>query len=429
MINWHRWIQVPSAICAVGKAQRLQDWINESTANGVRWIRITPLDRERVVVVFPSIDFPIVVRAWRKTRIRQQQIPVERDRLKFTPVMIPPWRQIQQASQPWLWISVTILILSIVIWSSLLWRIEIRGGSVEARAHVQQLLKREGIRVWVWRTHAQLAEPDKLSRHLLERVPGLSWVTVKQNGAKLVIELDGLTTPKPSATSHPLKNNGPVDLIANRDAMIARLDVNRGLPMVRRYDHVHKGQLLVSGTIGAEQRLQTIGAEGHVFGYVWYEVQVQAPIRAKLQGYTGVRKQSVYWYIGNWVIGRDPSASGGVIKWRRQPVRIWTWTLPFGWVEEQRWQTVTTTITRKREDVIHRAKQLAAARLRERAGSMAKMRLEKILHVKWDRDKVNLTMLYEMEEPISAARPAVIPSASPAVTPGMNRARGAQPTQ
>ena len=59
-----------------------------------------------------------------------------------------------------------------------------------------------------------------------------------------------------------------------KDGMIVRFEVTSGVKMVKEFDYVKKGDLLVSDTlITSSEESKYIGAYGSVYAYTWYNVE------------------------------------------------------------------------------------------------------------------------------------------------------------
>ena len=213
--------------------------------------------------------------------------------------------------------------------------------------------------------------------------------------------------------SRPLEN--PRDLVAKTDAVITRIVAESGRPMVRRHERVRKGDVLISGVIGTEERKQAVVAKGEVRGIVWHEYEIVSPLVRKVRTFTGNRKDRTYLVIGNRALqisgyGGEPFAKSD-IRSAYTPWRLFHWVLPMGMMRERElevsYEEVRLTAAEAKEAGLARAREEVLAK----AGEDARILAEKILHEEAGNGKVMLKVLFEVDQPIAVERPIVWPSA------------------
>ncbi len=98
--------------------------------------------------------------------------------------------------------------------------------------------------------------PEELSY----RMDNITWVGVDLKGTTFHFQVVEKNAPEPGEVT------GAQHLVASKKAVIVRMFVEEGDPKVAVTDYVEKGQLLVSGLIGTEDKPKGVPAKGEVFG-------------------------------------------------------------------------------------------------------------------------------------------------------------------
>src|SRR5690606_7340996 len=188
-----------------------------------------------------------------------------------------------------------------------------------------------------------------------------------------------------------------------------------GRPVVRRHERVRKGDVLISGVIGTDERRQAVVAKGEVRGLVWHEYEIVSPLVRKAKTYTGNRKDRLWLVIGNRALrltgyGGEPFAKSD-IRSEYAPWRLLRWELPLGTLRERElevaFEEVRVTVAEAKEAGLARAREELLAK----AGEDARILHEKILHEEAGNGKVKVKVLFEVDQPIAEERPIVWPSA------------------
>ncbi|WP_025694707.1 sporulation protein YqfD, partial [Paenibacillus durus] len=182
----------------------------------------------------------------------------------------------------------------LVLLCSLVWSVRVEGNKRLASEDVLDAARQEGIYPfqWIWR----MGSPDKLSKHLAARLPGVSWVGIERNGTAVNIQIVEAALPE----KKPI--NSPRHLISRTDAVITDIYAEQGRPVVQRNARVKKGEILISGVLGDEANRQAVVAKGEVKGLVWHEYDIKVPLQKKNTAYTGERKDKSYFVLGKWAV-------------------------------------------------------------------------------------------------------------------------------
>jgi len=296
-----------------------------------------------------------------------------------------------------------LFVLGLYMLSFLVWSVQIIGNERVNTQTVRQIAAEQGIHPWAWKF--RLADPDALSAKLMQRIPEAAWIGVSMQGTRVTIEIVENTVPD----ERPLMN--PRHLVSTSDAVITEIITEQGKPMVRRNMRVKKGDILISGIIGNEDFQQVVVAKGEVKGLVWYEYEINVPLKQSRKVYTGNEQKRFYLVFGNRAMqitgyGEEPFAQE--VKQQEREVLKWRdYTLPFGWMSELRKEVKIETYEIKPET----AKELGLSHVRAdiiaKYGMDAKIHDEKILHESIQNGKVYMKVLLEVEHSISEERPIV----------------------
>ncbi|WP_364149247.1 sporulation protein YqfD [Paenibacillus sp. LPE1-1-1.1] len=287
--------------------------------------------------------------------------------------------------------------------SSLVWNIEVRGNVKLTEDQVRQAAKEEGLYPMQW--SFRLTDADVLSKQLVRKLPGSTWVGVEKKGTKVIIQVVESTIPEQASL------NTPRHLVAAADAVVTEVIAEAGRPVVRKNTRVKKDQILISGTIGGEENSRTVVAKGSVRGLVWYEYEIASPLVQQIKVYTGEKKTKWFAVIGSRALqvsgyGKDGYSASEAIR-HEEKVAWRNWTLPIGRMKE----TVMETRLENRELTEEEAKSAgilqAKANVLLKAGSDAVIRDEIVLHEKADNGKVYMKVLFEVEQSIVKEMPLV----------------------
>lgn len=316
-------------------------------------------------------------------------------------------------------IGIALFFIFLLWMSSLVWRVDIVGNHHLPESQIRSLLAAEGI--YAGRLKRDLPSTEEVQHRLLSQLSDLSWVGYHVQGTRVLITI--VEKKRPEVKKDEYANLGPVDLVANKKALVRRMRVLQGQPLVEVNDIVQKGQRLVSGVYekspseGEEEKdkeskpseRRVIGAKGKVWGEVWYESTIQMPLRQEKRIMSGQRQAVYFPYIGQVVIplpfGQKPDYRQSIVRQSKESFSLFGVALPIGLQRDEYLQTevVKQTLTFKQ------AEQLALARVREEfrqtMGREGRILGEKILHRSVENGKVYLKIHFDVMENIAIPQP------------------------
>ena len=162
------------------------------------------------------------------------------------------------------------MILSIVLWqglSMMIYDIQIQGGNNAKKQLIRETLNKMNVKV-----PAISQDVSTLKADLKKRLENeISWLEIEKQGSRYKISY----TPKESAHLTELSDT---ELIAQKDGVIERFDIQHGNKMYKVNDFVHKGDVLVSNSLqDSKGEMEDIYVGGRVFAYVWQDVTLSVP--------------------------------------------------------------------------------------------------------------------------------------------------------
>ncbi len=287
--------------------------------------------------------------------------------------------------------------------SSLVWTVNVEGNVRLSEDQIRAAARQEGLYPLQW--SFRLQNMDQLSKKLVQKLPGSSWIGVEKSGTRVTIKIVEQTMPELAEL------NNPRHLVASADSVVTEIIAEAGRPVVRKNTRVKQGQILISGTIGGEEHSKTVVAKGKVRGLVWYEFEISVPMTQSVKVYTGEKKTKWYALFGSRALqvsgfGKSPfDSSESILQEERAAWR--KWTLPIGRMKE----TVMEMRIDQRELSPEEAKNTgilqAKAELLSKAGADAVVRNEIVLHEKADNGKVYMKVLFEAEQSIVTEMPLI----------------------
>ena len=175
--------------------------------------------------------------------------------------------------------------------SQVMWQIDIEnGGTYEADIRIA--LDEMGVIPPKMRSQIDIGE----LRDALEwRYPRIAWLECGWRGTTLVIRPVEGVLPRSDG-----KNDGPSDLVADRDGVIESVVTRAGTPVVKAGDIVRKGDVLIKGEERtSEGGVHPVAARGVVTARVWRGASVRMSAVERMTSYTG-NTQTVWTIRTPW---------------------------------------------------------------------------------------------------------------------------------
>lgn len=289
----------------------------------------------------------------------------------------------------------------IFLLSNMVWGIEIEGASAQTENKVWEELDKQGVKVgkFLW----NVDDLDTIQRNLTRQVDEITWIGVQLDGTKYKLKVVEKNAPEVE------KEAGPQHLVAGKKAVVTKLFVETGKPLIEVNDYVQKGQPLVSGIIGKEGNTQTVSAKGDIYGETWYKTTVEVPLEKTFSMYTG--KEDELYTIGLfgaqipvWGFG-EKTFTQQTQEVQTKTFRFLQWELPLSFQKVTKRETTEVLRKYEKKDAMAIAKELAEERLARQLDEDATVKGYNVLQQQVKDGKVVLTLHFQVVENIAVPKP------------------------
>jgi similar to stage IV sporulation protein len=291
----------------------------------------------------------------------------------------------------------------IFVLSNMIWGIKIDGASPETEHLIKKELSRIGVKTGQLQFFVE--NPDDIQQSLTDNIQQITWVGVELTGTTYHLKVVEKNQPKEE------KLVSPQHIVAEKEAVIAKMFVEQGQPLTTLHQHVNKGQILVSGLIGKEDKQKKVAAKAEIFGETWYKSTISIPIKTTFHVLTGEDKEKHYLQLGSFKLPvwgfKNPEFTSFEVEDDVRTLHFLNFTLPIAYVKE----TYREKEEVHREYSVKQAKEAALDRgrkdIEDQLDEEEKVIGEKVLHETNENGKVRLTVLYQVLENIVKTTPIV----------------------
>ncbi len=170
-------------------------------------------------------------------------------------------------------IFILLSIITIKIISNMIFHIEVVYNDSKWRNFIIEELAKKGIKKYSFKKSFE--ELSKIKEEILEEYKDkIEWLEIEELGTNYIIRLEErkINTPE--------NDNKKYNIVSSKDAIIKRIDAEKGQIVKEINNYVTKGDIIISGNISLNDEIKGIsGAKGNVYGEVWYKVIVSFPLR------------------------------------------------------------------------------------------------------------------------------------------------------
>ncbi|MFC0270051.1 sporulation protein YqfD [Metabacillus herbersteinensis] len=299
--------------------------------------------------------------------------------------------------------GIVVFLLIIFLLSNMVWGIQIEGAKPETEHLIKKELNRIGVKTG--KSQFFIKNPDTIQKELTDNIEEITWVGVELNGTTFHLKVVEKNQPEQD------KLISPRHIVAKKKAVVSKIFVEQGQPLVTVNEHVEKGQILVSGLIGKEGKEEEVAAKAEIHGETWYKSEIKVPLKSTFNVFTGEDKKKHYlkfWSTSVPIWGfKNELFSSFEVEEDTRYLKFLRWTLPIAYVKET---------YREKEEVVrnYTAKQAKEAALeigrKHVEGKLdedGEVKGEKVLHETNENGKVKLIVLYQVIEDIVKTTPIV----------------------
>ena len=264
--------------------------------------------------------------------------------------------------------------------SFFLWSVNVESDIPEVADRIEEKLLAASI--IPLRPLALIPGEDEIRRYLMQDDPSLSWVRFRRVGTSLTV----IPMLSPASDVQTEAEGPPSDLIARTGGVITRFELTKGERVGHVFMTVKKGDVLATGILEQGDETVVVGAEGAVFADYWIEYSFSLPkiIDYKIQGEEKVE----FVFSPPWK------------KEVEMDVPFWQFITTKRFISEENAQLELVKGMEQTVIVPLLRRELSAEH-----GFDAIIKDHKVLHVTFENDKVNGTILFLMNDNIAVKRP------------------------
>ncbi|PEA85131.1 sporulation protein YqfD [Bacillus pseudomycoides] len=298
-------------------------------------------------------------------------------------------------------IGFLIFFFGMIALSNMVWKIEITGAKPETEYILIKELDKMGIKKG--RLQFQMPNVEDVQRHLTDNINAITWAGLEIKGTTYHFKIVEKNEPEKE------KEQKPQNLVAKKEAIIAKTFVETGKPVVMKNDYVQKGQLLVSGMFGKEDNPTIVSAKGIVYGETWYESEVTVPLKTTFQVYTGNSYNEHYLRLGSvkikiWGFQHDKYKRSRTENVKHD-VKLFGFILPISYEREIVREEEEANREYTEKQAMRVAKEMAEKELKKKLDEHAMIVSDKILHNEVEANHLRVTLHYTVIENIAEPQP------------------------
>ncbi|NMD70660.1 sporulation protein YqfD [Bacillus sp. DNRA2] len=291
----------------------------------------------------------------------------------------------------------------IILLSNMVWRVEVKGANPATEHKIYKQLDKMGIKPG--KLQFFIDDVETVQRKLTNEIQVITWVGVELRGTTFHLEVVEKKEPKKTEVF------GPRHLVAKKEAVISKIYVEKGQKQVELNQHVQKGQLLVSGIIGKEEKTEIVSATGEVFGETWYKSTVELPIKSTFQVFNGNEKMKYSIKMGKvkipvWGFGK-PKYPSFTEDTTNHKLRFLKWELPISFVDTVIREKEEVTRIYSEEEATEVAMEIARKDIKSKLSEDAIIKGENVLHQAIENGKVTLSIHFQIIEDIAEEQPII----------------------
>lgn len=191
-------------------------------------------------------------------------------------------------------LGVFVFLVAVTVFNQFVWDIDVTGNYKVPDDTIISVLKESGLKIGM---PISKIDQQKLKTEALIKIPELAWLWVDKRGSVAIVDVrEKIEVPK----MYPPDDY--TNIIAAKDALIERMTVLAGVPVVEEGDTVLAGTVLVTGKIPvpAKQFDRYVRADAKIYARVWYEDSKVFSLVSTERHETGRRKsQYTIKFFGN----------------------------------------------------------------------------------------------------------------------------------
>ena len=293
-------------------------------------------------------------------------------------------------------IGLIAILLIIFGTSNFVWNIEVVGNEKINKDEIIQELKEQGLEIG---TPKRKINKNEIINTIRLKRNDVSWVGINIKGTNVTVKIVE-TEEKPEI----INQDEYCNIVANKDALIQKIDSTKGTSVVKEGDLVKKGSILIGGWMeGKYTGVRYVHGAGKVMGKVWYTETVRVQLKEEKTEKTGKEEKKYRINFNNFQINLYKTLS----KFEKydtiytdKKVKIFSdFYLPVSFTECNNFETISKTEEYTQEEAKNIAIERAEKKLAEQVTNSDDIQDKKI-NVITTNDYVEVEVIYEVLENI-----------------------------
>lgn len=364
----------------------IEKFINICRQNG---IFLWGIKREKASIMHTNIsikDFKKIKRITKQINCRvhierKKGLPFFLDRYKKRKIFV---------------IGLIAILLIIFETSNFVWNIEVVGNEKINKDELIQELKEQGLEIG---TQKRKINKNEIINTIRLKRNDVSWVGINIKGTNVTVKIVE-TEEKPEI----INQDEYCNIVANKDALIQKIDSTKGTSVVKEGDLVKKGSILIGGWMeGKYTGVRYVHGAGKVMGKVWYTETARVQLKEEKTEKTGKEEKKYKINFNNFQINLYKTLS----KFEKydtiytdKKVKIFSdFYLPVSFTECNNFETISKTEEYTQEEAKNIAIERAEKKLAEQVTNSDDIQDKKI-NVITTNDYVEVEVIYEVLENI-----------------------------
>lgn len=293
-------------------------------------------------------------------------------------------------------IGLIAILLIIFGTSNFVWNIEVVGNEKINKDELIQELKEQGLEIG---TPKRKINKNEIINTIRLKRNDVSWVGINIKGTNVTVKIVE-TEEKPEI----INQDEYCNIVANKDALIQKIDSTKGTSVVKEGDLVKKGSILIGGWMeGKYTGVRYVHGAGKVIGKVWYTETARVQLKEEKTEKTGKEEKKYKINFNNFQINLYKTLS----KFEKydtiytdKKVKIFSdFYLPVSFTECNNFETISKTEEYTQEEAKNIAIERAEKKLAEQVTNSDDIQDKKI-NVITTNDYVEVEVIYEVLENI-----------------------------
>lgn len=197
--------------------------------------------------------------------------------------------------------GIALCLAMLYIMSLFVWKIEIKGNQHRTDEGIIKFLEENHVYHGMAKSKINCEEIEELLRTGYDDI---IWASAEMEGTLLIINIQENLAVNRQAEEKEAKEQGPLDIVADKDAIIYSILTRQGIPVVENGKEVKAGEILVEGKIpvpddnGETASFQYCVSDADILGITEYGYKDVFPLEYNAKVFTGKESNAYSLQVG-----------------------------------------------------------------------------------------------------------------------------------